>query len=90
MYRKSYLTNSGVSIGIHTGGISKMLKFYVKNPGDGLHISTLLTVRSCIIMYCTYMYVFSMNKILFKPMLLGKALLSKLSCTWTCLIMNPK
>ena len=37
------------------------------SPGDGLHISTLLTVRSCIIMYCTYMYVFSVNKILFKP-----------------------
>ena len=36
-------------------------------PGDGLHISTLLTVRSCTIMYCTYMYVFSVNKILFKP-----------------------
>ena len=35
--------------------------------GDGLHISTLLTVRSCTIMYCTYMYVFSVNKILFKP-----------------------
>ena len=35
--------------------------------GDGLHISTLLTVRSCTIMYCTYMYVFCMNKILFKP-----------------------
>ena len=35
--------------------------------GDGLHISTLLTVRPCTIMYCTYMYVFSVNKILFKP-----------------------
>ena len=35
--------------------------------GDGLYISTLLTVRSCTIMYCTYMYVFSVNKILFKP-----------------------
>ena len=35
--------------------------------GDGLHISTLLTVRSCTIMYCTYVYVFSVNKILFKP-----------------------
>ena len=32
-----------------------------------LHISILLTVRSCTIMYCTNMYVFSMNKIMFKP-----------------------
>ena len=37
------------------------------SSGDGLHISTLLTVRSCTIMYCTYNYVFSVNKILFKP-----------------------
>ena len=27
---------------------------------------TMLTVKSCSIIYCTYMYVFSMNKILFK------------------------
>ena len=37
------------------------------HPGGGLYVSTLLTVRPCTIMYCTYMHVFSMNKILFKP-----------------------
>ena len=35
--------------------------------GDGLYIIALLTVRSCTIMYCTYMYVFSVNKYCLKP-----------------------
>ena len=44
-----------------------------QKPGDGLHISILLTVRSCIIMNCGYMYVFCMSKILFNPVALRKA-----------------
>ena len=43
------------------------------STGD-LHMSVLLTVRSCTIVYCSNMYVYSMNKIYFKLTIQQKVL----------------